>query len=257
MHLNLGVAYEQADKLEEAQAAFERASALLPDRDDLRLQMAWIAERQQHGGEAEDLYAKLVDRNPSAETAWFRLGYLRLERDDAQGGAAAFKACLEKRADWPEAQVNLSIAYSKLGQYDDAHRVLSDLLAQHPNHADALQGLAEIALQLQKPQEALGHYTRLLEHGEPSCDILYNCGVLSQQLGESNQAISFYEAALKKEPNFAEALLNLGHALEAAGATDRARDCWIRALDLKPELACGYFAPRVDSVAQTEVPAQA
>ncbi len=92
-----------------------------------------------------------------------------------------------------------------------------------------------------------------LEHGEPSSDILYNCGVLSQQLGEPNHAINFYEAALEKEPNFAEALLNLGHALEASGSNDRARDCWIRALDLKPELACGYFAPRVDSSAQAEV----
>ncbi len=98
VHLNLGVAYEQSDKLQEAQAAFERASALLPDRDDLRLQMAWIAERQQHGGEAEQLYAKLVERNPAAETAWFRLGYLRLEREDAQGGAAAFVKPASKNA---------------------------------------------------------------------------------------------------------------------------------------------------------------
>ena len=93
---------------------------------------------------AEELYAKLVDHNPNAESAWFRLGYLRLERGDAEGGAQAFRHCLDKRADWPEAQVNLSIAYSKLGQYEDARRVLADLLARHPNHTDALQGLAEI-----------------------------------------------------------------------------------------------------------------
>ena len=43
----------------------------------------------------------------------------------------------------------------------------------------------------------------------------------------------------------------------AQAATLEARDCWIRALDLKPELACGYFAPRVDSSAQAEVPAKA
>ena len=187
---------EQSDRLEEARAAFGRASNLLPDRDDLRLQMAWLAERQKQGGEAEQLYSNLVDHNPNAESAWFRLGYLRLERGDAEGGATAFRQCLEKRADWPEAQVNLSIAYSKLAKYAEAEATLLRLLEKHPNHADALQGLAEIALQLDKPEDALTHYTHLLEHGDASSDILYNCGVLSQQMGDSTEAVRFYEAAL-------------------------------------------------------------
>ena len=43
------------------------------------------------------------------------------------------------------------------------------------------------------------------------------------------------------EANFAEALLNLGHALKAQGKPDEARSCWKQALDVKPELAQGYF----------------
>ena len=86
-----------------------------------------------------------------------------------------------------------------------------------------LQGLAEIALQLDKPEDALTHYTHLLEHGDASSDILYNCGVLSQQMGDSSEAVRFYEAALEKEPNFAEALLNLGHALKESGDVEEAK----------------------------------
>ena len=54
-------------------------------------------------------------------------------------------------------------------------------------------------------------------------------------------AIRLYREAISQRPNFAEALLNLGHALKSQGQADEARTCWKQALDVKPELAQGYF----------------
>ncbi len=42
-------------------------------------------------------------------------------------------------------------------------------------------------------------------------------------------------------PQFPEALLNLGHALKAQGRAEEAKSCWRQALEMKPELAEGYF----------------
>jgi tetratricopeptide (TPR) repeat protein len=42
-------------------------------------------------------------------------------------------------------------------------------------------------------------------------------------------------------PQFPEALLNLGHALKAQGRTEEAKSYWRQALEIKPELAEGYF----------------
>ena len=40
---------------------------------------------------------------------------------------------------------------------------------------------------------------------------------------------------------FAEALLNLGHALKAQGRNEEAKSFWRQAINVKPELAKGYF----------------
>ncbi len=53
--------------------------------------------------------------------------------------------------------------------------------------------------------------------------------------------MKFYRLALEARPDFAEARLNLGHALESLGQKDEARTCWVQALEVKPELARGYF----------------
>ena len=64
---------------------FERAIQIAPDRDDLRFQVAWMAERQGRLDEAESMYSKLVEKNPALENAWFRLGYLQLQRGNNAG----------------------------------------------------------------------------------------------------------------------------------------------------------------------------
>jgi len=72
-------------------------------------------------------------------------------------------------------------------------------------------------------------------------EILYNAGLLSQQLNNVEDAAQFYRFALEAQPDFAEARLNLGHALDALGKKEEARACWVQALEIKPELARGYF----------------
>ena len=48
--------------------------------------------------------------------ATFRLGYLRLLRAEYGSSAEAFRACLAKRPDWPEAHLNAGIAYARSRQ---------------------------------------------------------------------------------------------------------------------------------------------
>ena len=71
--------------------------------------------------------------------------------------------------------------------------------------------------------------------------VSYTHLVLYQNQGESAKAESEYRDALALKPDFPEALLNLGNVLNATGRKDAARDHWVRALQLKPELALGYY----------------
>ena len=87
-HINLGVVYRELGDLANSRAAFERAVQAAPERADLKLELASVIESAGLLEEAESLYAALVETNPELENAWFRLGYLRLQRGDY---AAAFR----------------------------------------------------------------------------------------------------------------------------------------------------------------------
>ena len=65
--------------------------------------------------------------------------------------------------------------------------------------------------------------------------------LLAQQLDEPEKAVQWYRSALDVRPDFPEALSNLGHALQTLGRGGEAQNCWVSALEKKPELARGYF----------------
>jgi tetratricopeptide (TPR) repeat protein len=167
---------------------------------------------------------------------------MRLDRGDTGGATDAFQAGTKKRPDWPEAQMNLAIAYWNIGDHDGAGKAFEAVLAATPGSVDALKGLAALAVEREKYDQALDYQGQLIEKGERTPELFYNTGLLLQNSGQLEDAARLYREALEERPGFAEALLNLGHVLKSQGRQEEARDCWKQALDKKPELAQGYFS---------------
>ena len=97
-HVNLGIVRQETGRAEAGSRnrTSARCRSLRIWRDVI-YNLASVLEQQGEKEEAERLYVKLLSRNPEWEDAWFRLGYLRLQRADHRGGAEAFQACVRKR----------------------------------------------------------------------------------------------------------------------------------------------------------------
>ena len=108
-------------------------------------------------------------------------------------------------------------------------------------YPDFIKALAMVTLAQEHYERSLELHEKLLRQAGPDADVLYNCGVLAQKLHELARAEQFYRDAITTRARFAEALLNLGHVLDKLGRTGEAREAWIPALELRPELALGYF----------------
>jgi tetratricopeptide (TPR) repeat protein len=166
---------------------------------------------------------------------------LRLQRGDSAGSIPAFEACLKIRPDWPEAEINLGLAHTRCRQYDEAEGVLRKLVERNPKSTEALNGLAFSSLERGDNGKALGYHLNLLDAGERSPEIYYNAGLLAHQLNQLDKSADLYRSALNLRPDFPEALSNLGHVLQTQGKGQEALECWVSALEKKPELARGYF----------------
>jgi tetratricopeptide (TPR) repeat protein len=244
-HINLAAVYREMGDLQSSRQALEAALAVAPERTDLRYQRAVAIEEQGLTEEAETLYAELADRNaPEREDARFRVGYLKLQRGDYSGAVDCLRTCLQERPAWSAAELNLALAYWKLGQHSQSQDVLLVLLKREPGNLEAVRGMSANALEQKDAPNALRWHLCLQELGDRSPEVLQNTAILYQQTGDLDSAIRTYREAIAAEPDFAEAMLNLGHAQQASGDPKSARDSWVRALELKPELARGYFLSR-------------
>ena len=196
--------------------------------------------------EAERWYKQVLEKAPKEDEARFRLGYLRLQREDYRGAAEAFEGCLKYRPQWPEAYANLALAYSGMGDRDRAERLYEKMLDNDPKSMDALRGLAALAIQASDFDTALEFHVRLIDLGERSPEVLYNTGLMYEKAGQLDKAVRLYRDALAQQPDMPEALLNLGRILESNGKSEEARACWSKALEVEPALAQGYFGPSMD-----------
>jgi tetratricopeptide (TPR) repeat protein len=227
--------YEQMGDDIAARRSLERAVRVAPQRSDLRYQIGVLAEKQGMPVQAENAYLSVVSADPGHLKSRFRLGYMRLEAGDFKAAAEQFEACLATRPQWKEAEVNLALAYSKLGRAKESEAILAGLLQREPEYRPALRGAA-VSLDS-------GALKNLCDAGDKSPEVLFNSGVAHQQAGDWRQAAECYREALAANPDFAEALVNLGHALMASGDEDGAHESWAAAVEKKPELARGYFLP--------------
>ena len=244
-HINLAAVYNEMGDLQSSRQALDAALAVAPERTDLRYQRAVAIEEQGLSEEAETLYAELAERDaPERQDAQFRLGYLKLQRGDYPGAVDCLQTCLQQRPGWSAAELNLALAYWKLGQYSQSQDVLLELLKREPGNLEAVRGMSANALEQKDAANALRWHLCLQELGDRSPEVLQNTAILYQQTGDIDSAIRLYREAIAAKPDFAEALLNLGHAQQSAGDDKGARDSWVRALELKPELARGYFLNR-------------
>jgi tetratricopeptide (TPR) repeat protein len=228
---------QELGRREASREAYERVLALDPHRRTALWNLALLHEARQEFREAEALYSRLVEAHPDAQDGWFRLGYVRLHLGDFAQSIKAFEACLTLPKRWPEALLNIGIAYWKMRDFEMAKDVFRQSAGPNGKSAEALRYLAAIALEQQDYEQALSLHKQLLELGEPSVDLLYNLALLFQKRGRAADAVRYYRQALEVRPGFPQALLNLGHALMSLGKHEEAQAAWHTALRGDVELA--------------------
>jgi protein O-GlcNAc transferase len=130
-----------------------------------------------------------------------------------------------------------AMQYHHAGRLSEAAAIYRQILATHPNQADAWHLLGVIAHQSGKDQDAFQWISRAIKIN-PTAEICHNSlGVTLMALGRRDQAISAYRNAIRIKPDYAEAHNNLGNALKAQGQFDAAAAAYQTALKFKRDYA--------------------
>ena len=133
--------------------------------------------------------------------------------------------------------LELAIQHHFAGRLTDAEGIYRQVLAQQPNHPDALHLLGVIADQVGKHEMAVN----LIERAIAVCPSIgeYHCnlGLALAAQGRNDDATAAYRRAIQLEPANAAAFNNLGVAHAVRSQFDDAITAYHRAIQLQPGYA--------------------
>ncbi|MHC4658003.1 MAG: tetratricopeptide repeat protein [Planctomycetota bacterium] len=145
----------------------------------------WRLWRERKLAEAEKMFKKAVQKDPTNANAWNGLGWSQMNQGKALNAKASFEKCLE---------IN-------------------------PKHPAALNGLAWIAKGEGKTDEAISHWQKAIEVSPSATAALNGLATTYMELGQYNKAAEYYEMWLKVEPDNAQVKAEL-ERLNRTGSGD-------------------------------------
>jgi protein O-GlcNAc transferase len=131
----------------------------------------------------------------------------------------------------------LAVRHQSAGQLAEAEQLFRQILAQNPNHADALHRLGVIAFDLKNYDAAIGLIERAIALLPSRASFYSNLGNVFKARGDLKKAVVFYQSAIKLKPDFFEAYYNLAIVLRDQGELDQAISAYRKSIQLRPDSA--------------------
>jgi predicted O-linked N-acetylglucosamine transferase (SPINDLY family) len=138
-------------------------------------------------------------------------------------------------------EIDLAFAHHQAGRMREAEALYRQILAQQPEHADALHLLGVLALQAERFDEAMALLQQAITLKPRWAEAYNNLGLVLQAQGQRAEAIAAFRQALKADADLADAHTNLGLALLDEGKVEDALAALRQALRLRPGSADAHY----------------
>jgi|GEM_PF-5813489 len=152
--------------------------------------------------EACDAYVNFVMRMPDDPEVWINLGDSHFKLEEFEQAKQCYEKVIEIDSACSLAYRNLAVCETRLNNFENAYRVLTDYLELAGEDYNLIVMAAEIAANLQKFDEAIKYGERALEINPHSPQLLTLLGDCYYSGGFLVSAKMSFEQALKIDPNF-------------------------------------------------------
>ena len=270
-HYDLGIALLSNNNPKLAAHELQVASTLKPDTPKILLPLGVSLSQLNQQSAAIELFRAVLKQEPQSVQALDGLTKGLIEEKRYTAAIAELKNAPADEV----LQLNLAIAYSKNGDIDEALQILSTIVQQHPDYAQAHNNLGIVYTQQKRFSEAAKEFdaalqldpandsvrlsyvkalTALLQYDRAApliheylqrhphdFDALYFSGVVERGLGNYAEAEKSFRQAVALNPNHGEAHYNLGFVLARLGRPAEAKPELEKALQLNPDSSEARF----------------
>jgi tetratricopeptide (TPR) repeat protein len=234
---NLGTAFYEDGRLDEAVGRYRRAMAIDPGYAPAYNNLGVTLRAQGRVDEAIRTYRAGLAVHGDYPDLHFNLANALLEQKRPEEAAEHLREAAQGNPDAAGVYNNLGKALAEKGRFDEAATELRKAVALDPQSAKAHRNLGNVLASAGRAPEALFHLQRAVELDGADAEARYDLGSLLLEGGRFEEAARELRAALAVRPDYAEARNNLGIALASQGRIAEAITQWEAALRVKPDFA--------------------
>jgi tetratricopeptide (TPR) repeat protein len=234
------VAAGEARSPEAAVAALRIAASRDPRRSQVWRQLADLLDIVGNRAAAADAYLKHV-QYAIHDPALMQAG-AALQSNQIPDAEARLREQLRRAPTDVVAIRMLAELAMRLDRGEDADHLLNRCLELAPGFNEARLNHALVLHRMNKPTQALAELDTLLLH-DPRNPAYRNLkAAVLCRVGEYETAIEIYESLLREHSHPAHVWLSCGHALKTAGHTERAIAAYTKCTELDPDFGEAYWS---------------
>jgi tetratricopeptide (TPR) repeat protein len=204
-------------------------------------------------------YELVLEDEPDNQTALRNLLRVRRELGDVEGTIAPLEKLAELNPTQPEYTILLAQAKQQVGDREGAAQAYRSILATQPGNIYALQGLAALLIEQERPEAAIGLLQDTLRNANQanqiqagSVDVTSVRLLLGQVYAEGDrydEAIAVYEQAIQSDRQDFRPVLAKALVLQAQGKDSEAQPLFTTAASLAP----AQYKDQINQLATGEV----
>ena len=234
-HNNLGLAYYDLRRLEEALLEYQTALTFKPGYALAHNNLGLVYQDLRRFDEALKEYQTAVRHRPDNAKFHYNLGIVHADLRRFDEAILEYRMALTLKPNFAEVHNNLGIIYEKLGWLDRAIQEYQAGLKLRPDLVESHNNLGIVYRRLGRYEEAIQEYQIALKHRPDYVNAHYNLGNIYKDLRRLEEATQEYQIALTLNPNDAPAYYNLGTVFRNLGQTREALRAFERALQIQPD----------------------
>ncbi len=234
-HINLGNAFNELNRAEEAADSFRQALSIQPDHAEALNNLGNALFIQGKMDEAVSYYKRAIELNGENTDIFINLAAALKAGDRPDEAVSTYKHALAIDPNRPDVYINLGNLFAGMGKNKDAISSYQKAIALDPDYPEAYNNLGNVLKQQGHAEEAIECYRKALDLKPDNPHALNNLGNALRSRGKLEEAVACYENALNTDPEYPEAYNNLGNALGDQGKMGKAILSFQKALEIRPD----------------------
>ncbi len=248
IYLKMGTVYIDMRKWKEAIPALEKAIEMNPENADAYYNIGRAYEELENYEKAAENYKKFIDSNPQdLKDTYLRLGISQLESEQYEGAAESLEQAVKNNPENNNLKYRLADTYKKIGGYDDAASIYTNLAENNPKDANLyFNMMIKMYDEANMPNKAIESAEKLIELEPESADAHYNVGYMYMRQDQYSEAIPIFKKAIELNPDMEYAYMNLAVCYSQINQYSNSIEVLRKLVDKQPNNADAWLSIAVN-----------